>query len=582
MQSSRGPFRANRATLLLAVATILGPGWAPAAEEVHDPKSALVEALEAALALRNGRVKDGLLMDGGFELARARLFKEARRAADAIGFAYWPPVVLSVIAEEQAKAGDVASALRTAGEIDAPGQPDLHDEAIGRIALALSKAGDLKRAIETIRLCRRPLPSALAIGALMSARAEAGDLAGALSAVPAFDALETRVPWKGQALAGVARILAARGDLVAADRLARDYKEAAPLILAAIAEARDGAGDPKGAAGFARRVMAAGADRETEARCRVVLIRDLAARGRIDEAKRIVEESWKKPPLNGNMGTIAPSLVPLESRAARAIAGACAERGEVERAQAALSHLAVHDRVWALIELADRRTEAGDRATAERLLTVAERSAESGKLGFYHQDLGAAQFRFGRRDASRGSFAKAMRAGDIGTPVNQRVIVATQARAGDVEGATRTVAMIDDPGLRDQARAWIAIVLARQGRADVAIDATRSIIDRAIRATAMAQAGKILGDTGDPDRAVAAARRAAEIAGTGGPPPHEAARIIAHAWASTTEGFPEAQGWARRLGNVEARASALLGVAQGGLNRAIRVRHDSHDLVPTP
>lgn len=583
MRTSRIPSRTVRTIGLLAVATILVPIRARA-DDPPKAEAALDEALKAALALDPSRVKDELLLDVGRALASVRRFDEARRAAEAINIVHWPPYVFMAIAEKQAEAGDVASAVRTADAINDPQQPQYRDDVIGRIALKQANAGDLKGAIETIRLCRRPEMWVFTIRALIKARAEAGDFAGALAVASSFKAPEFPPHEKALALAGVARLLAARGDIDAAERLARDEdeKKGAPLILAAVAEGRASAGDLEGAAGFARRVLDEWPDWETEARCRVVLIRDLAARGAIDEARRINDEPWKKPVLTRADRWNPPSLVPYQLQAARAIAGARAQRGDAEGACAALAGLPVHTRVLALIDLADRRARDGDRAAADRLLTVAERSAEVGGLGFYYQDLGAAEFRFGRRDASRASFAKAMHARDIGTPENLRAIVITQFRAGDRDGALQSIATIEQTAIRDQARAWIAGYLARQGEADAALEALRPIDDRMIRATALAQLAIFFADAGDRDRAVATCRRAAETAGSDGPPPSEPARIIAHVWASTAKGFPEAQAWSRRLANAETRASALAGVAQGALGRPLQIPPRSPYLLPMP
>ncbi len=580
MRSNRTAFHPTWRTWLLIVATVPGPGWARAGDD-SVTESALGEALSVGLALGEGRERDWLLEHIGIELARAHRFEEARRAASAIDFASWRFSVLRVIAEEQAEAGDAETALRTVAEINDASGFYSHDNAVKRVALALLEAGSQKEAIRAARHCRQSAMEASTIGALMSARAEADDLDGMYSIQSAFDAPGFQAPEKVQAvaLASVARILVERGNVKEAKHLS-GKNEAEPLILGAIAEACVESGNLELAAKFARRVLTQGADWETEAKCHVALIRNFCSRGKIDEAERIAREPWQQPEIQ--MGALVPrSLSRYESQAARAIAGAYVERDEMEKANEALSHLAVHSHVLALIDLADARDKANDRATADRVLTLAEQTAESRKLGFYYQSLGAAQIRFGRVEAARQSFAKAMRAKNIGTSLNQRAIVTTQARAGDADGALRNLEVIENLEIRDQARAWIAATLARQGKADEALEVARSIAERMIRSTTLAQLGRAFADTNEPARALATCRLAAETAGSESLPP-EAAGIIAQAWASTAEGHPEARAWAHRIQNEQARAAALLGVARGGLGRPISPPPDSPYVVPTP
>lgn len=526
------------------------------------PRPVILEAFDAVMALPAGQPKDQLLRDIGRELASSGRIEEAKAAATAIGYINGRPLLQRAIALRQATDGDLAAALRTVGEIDAPQLPDSRDQAISAVAVVRAEAGDMGGVLKAILSISRPEMRANALGIVMRARAEAGDVEWALS-------LASKFPpgMQAQGLTGVARVMAEHGDTEAAVGLTQRESASTPAIFLAIAQGREKAGDLEGAAGFAGRIIGKDVDWGMEGKAKVIVIRDLAARGEIARAREAAALPWKKPAITPQNRRSPPSTDAFERDAARAIAKGAAASGDVAGARSDLPRFPVHSRVMALVGIADELEKAGQRPVAERLVTVAEKEAVDG-LGFYYGELGAAQYRLGRIEASRESIDKAMHAKEIGTPVNQRVIVAAQGRAGDLEGAKATIETISEPDLRDQARAWLAGILAKQGRAELALDAAHAIADRLQRAATLAHLGKAFAGSGDRVRAVGTCREAVGVIGDE-QPPAEVARIITHGWASTPEEVASASAWARGLKGDEARAAALLGVVEGELGRPI-------------
>lgn len=570
--------RPNRhAGQVLAFVLLLTASRSANATDAPDIAAVLGEALEAALDITEPRVRTIVLLDTGEALAQARQFEAAGRAARGIEPSVWRCYVLATLAGEQAEAGDPASALRTLEGIDGPQSESPRSTALGRIALAQALADDLDGALETLRLDRNPA-SRYVLEAIAAARAEAGDIAGAIRAAESWDA-PAKAWARNKVIAEVAAVQARHGDVAGAIRTVAEHGDGAAVGLAAIAAARLEAGDGEAAIAAARQALARGGDWQSEAAARVILVKSLVARGEIDEAKRVVAGHWHLPEPSG-LGSqgILPSVDGHRKECLRAIARAQEGRGDVAAAIQTLEGVdLVYPRVQELAALATTLAEAGDAAGAERVLEHARRVAEERGGGFANWTVAVAYVRAGQLDLARDLFGRAMFAEHIGAVENRRVMVLEQARAGDLEGALQSAAAIPEPDLRDQALAWVAADLARRGLADDALDVAARIADSAVHATTLAHVSKALAVAGYQARALATSRKAADGLEAASP---EAARIIAHAWASTPVGMPEALAWARDRETPEARAEALLGVTGGMAGRPIWVEVRSPFYVP--
>ncbi len=125
----------------------------------------------------------------------------------------WKAAILKDIAVAQAKAGNVAGALKTAGRIPdvtaAPDQPRLKLSAMEGIAVAQVKAGDTQGAFQTAAIIQNNSEKALILRGITEAQARVGDLRGALQTA---DSIQDDLR-KADALTGIAMAQLKSGDL---------------------------------------------------------------------------------------------------------------------------------------------------------------------------------------------------------------------------------------------------------------------------------------------------------------------------------------------------------------------------------
>jgi tetratricopeptide (TPR) repeat protein len=467
----------------------------------------------------------------------------------------------------------LAGALRTAEILDNPHaqQGGYRNVTFARVAEALARSGEWDEAVKRARRCD-DWGRAYAIADVIRIRAEAGDLDGAIRQAERLENTAVPRPQAGgppfpsprrMAIVKLVGVLAEKKELDRANRLLDAHPDAMAEGLAAIARVRLKAGDSDGATVAARRLLDRGGDWQSEAIARVVLVRALIVKNRLDEAVKVADGPWKEPePVRQHSLGGSVSVEPLRGRALVALARARIERGDLDAGLAAVAKVPRGlSRAFDLLGLARERLDQGDRTTAAKLADAA-RAAMDGPGGseFYLADVASVMARCGNVEEARRLFRRALFARDIGTPINRSYAAINQAQGGDIEGALRTIAAIPEVEPRDQARLRLAVHHAREGRADAALDVAGAIEDRAIRATATAQVGMILSRRGDRARGAAACRSAVEMVES---PTPEVARDLAHAWAAIPGEAGVAVEWARRRPKPEVRAEALFGAAWG-------------------
>jgi RNA polymerase sigma factor (sigma-70 family) len=169
-------------------------------------------ALVTVAAIESDLEKANALMRMGFDRMNAARPTEARemllaasqaaqRVIPSVGKGRWPTqsakaTTLSFIAREQAKAGDVTEAFRTANAIPTD---QAMDDALAGIAPAQAEAGDLKGALETVARIRDETSKAAALEDLAQVLARTGQEKDAL----ALAAKQTSPAVKARTLLGV-------------------------------------------------------------------------------------------------------------------------------------------------------------------------------------------------------------------------------------------------------------------------------------------------------------------------------------------------------------------------------------------
>ena len=207
---------AERVALLVRVAEARARAGDPAAA-----RETLREALGRAAALRDG-VARGMALR---EVATARLrmgdVADAVAVAGEIGGASHRNHLLFLLAHEQAEAGDVTGARKTAAAIT----DDQRDSALAAVARAEARAGDAAAARRTTDgLRHQPLARATALEEVALAEARAGDKAAAAETLREvrrlYDATLADARNRNGARAGVAVLQARIGDIPGALRAA--------------------------------------------------------------------------------------------------------------------------------------------------------------------------------------------------------------------------------------------------------------------------------------------------------------------------------------------------------------------------
>jgi tetratricopeptide (TPR) repeat protein len=229
------------------------------------------------------------------------------------------------------------------------------------------------------------------------------------------------------------------------------------------------------------------------------------------------------------------------------------------------------DKAYILGEVAGVRAAHGDGAGAERVIRRALEALgtdrETRAQGFALEKIATAQMKLGHRDAARKTFAKAIAAID---EKNRRIVVWAQAKAGDIEGALETARRLTG-GPRAQGLEFIAQVQATRGDYKGALATAQGIEYPEVRATALAQVASAQRAAGDLAGAAKTFAKAVQVAHTSVPGLFDQAiarPLYAVAYQQARSGDARtAWQWARREKSNFARARALLGVAEGMLDR---------------
>jgi RNA polymerase sigma factor (sigma-70 family) len=176
--------------------------------QLGDKSGALVTVanIESDLEKANALVRMGVNRRKAGKPTEARELllaaaQAAQRVGPAMGRVAWPSksekaAVLTFIAREQARAGDITEAMRTANTIPTD---QAMDEALAGIAPAQAEAGDLKGALETVARIRDETSKGVALEDLAQILTRAGQENEAL----ALAAQETSPAGRTRALLGV-------------------------------------------------------------------------------------------------------------------------------------------------------------------------------------------------------------------------------------------------------------------------------------------------------------------------------------------------------------------------------------------
>ena len=235
-------------------------------------------------------------------------------------------------------------------------------------------------------------------------------------------------------------VLAEKKERDRADHLLAAHPDAMAEGLAAIARVRFKAKDMDGAAAAARRLLDRGGDWQSEAIARVVLVRALIGRNRLDEAVKVADGPWKEPEIvrqqHSQAGGFA-SVEPLRGRARVALARARIERGDLDAGLATLAKVPRGlSRSFDLLGLARERLDKRDRTTAAKLADAARAAMdEPSGSEFYLADVGEVIARCGQIEEARRLFRRALFARDIGSAINRSNVAISQALGGDLEGS---------------------------------------------------------------------------------------------------------------------------------------------------
>lgn len=284
------------------------------------------------------------------------------------------------------------------------------------------------------------------------------------------------------------------------------------------------------------------------------------------------------------------------------VAGAQAEAGQTGAARQTLARLDEYDKQGGLREIALGQARGGDvKGALETIEAIQNPTWKSTAI----RQVVSAQLRSGDVDAALRTASliewDATKAGAL------REIVQAQAAAGNVAGALRTTAGIKDKKEIAIAMGAVALAQARAGDAatatktfQAALQAAATVgseIDRSLALAAIAEAQARSGDVVSSAKTLAripaehrdvyarelanvhaesgAFKSAVEIAGTIQLEPTRARAAAAIATTQAKTGHViDALDWAERLAAPIVKASALIGVAAGMLERTDTVRND--------
>jgi tetratricopeptide (TPR) repeat protein len=405
--------------------------------------TAVAEGIASAITEEDRRA--GALVKVIRALADTGRAAEAERLAGTITDDDRRAQALTEVARVLAAAGNAAEAQRIAGTITGH---DRRTQALARVARALAAAGNNTEADRVAAEAERIAGAiteggrALGLAGIAQALAAAGNISGA-----------ERVAGEAELAAGEAERVAGQAELIAGAVTGEDRRAQA---LADIARALAAAGN----IGEAERLAGTIAQEYSRAQALADIARALAAAGNIGEAERLA-------------GTITEEYSRAQALAdiARALAAA-GNIGEAERLAGTITD--VYTRVQALADIARALAAAGNTGEAERIVGEAERLA-----GTITEEYRRAQALadIARALAAAGNTGEAERLAGTITDVYTRVqaladIARTLAAAGNTGEAERIVGeaerlagTITEEYRRAQALADIAHTLADLARA---------------------------------------------------------------------------------------------------------------------
>ncbi len=273
-----------------------------------------------------------------------------------------------------------------------------------------------------------------------------------------------------------------------------------------------------------------------------------------------------RPALAFDQDNCANLLRLLDDNALTDLAGELTRAGALSQARtvATAIRLFTDNRVSALAEIAIRQAEADDRPGAEETIAltmgfIAGAGDEAEERPRWLAAVGAARALQGDRDGALTAFGDAFdAAARLGRPsAGIAAVACAQARAGLLDVAALTIAVIDDGDQRSEATAALVSALADRGHAQAAISALSGVwsgspdYGRAVRAVLRAAAGT------DPARAV---RLAGELLESG----RRDGAVAAIAVAAARAGHgPDAARLADQIADRGWRARALVDLAGG-------------------
>jgi hypothetical protein len=391
-----------------------------------------------------------------------------------------------------------------------------------------------------------------------------------------------------QALAGVARALAAAGNTGEAERVAGTItgESSRAWALAGVARALAAAGNTGEAervAGAAERIVGTIANEYLRAEALTGIANALAAAGNTGEAERvagtITDEAYRAEALAGVTGALAAagntgeaervaSTIANEYRRAEALAGiagalaAAGNTGEAERVAGAAERVAgtitdEDDRARALAGIANALAAAGHAGEAERVAgTITGEDYRAEALAGIAGALAAAGHA-GEAERFAGTIANEYRRAEA-----LAGIAGALAAAGHAGEAERVAGTIANEYLRAEALAGIANALAAAGHAGEAERVAGTITGEAYRAealTGIAGALAAAGHAGEAERVAGAAER---IVGTIANEYRRAEALTGIAGALAAAGHAgEAERVAGTITGETYRAEALAGIA---------------------
>ncbi len=473
-----------------------------AAQEGDAPPSTVLTVLRRAIVTADvAQEKDSLLMAVAATLARAGHADEALRLADGDHPDQFKRSICRATAFGQARSGDFVGASRTARLLGASGFRELAPV----IAALRAWAGDIpgaKRMIEA-ELADSP-ESGFAFRMRAMGLEEKGDYAGASQLYEAIPS-----PWekaRGRRPAASARL--AEGDIAGALRAAQESRHLARIYLG------------------------------------------------------------QRPPHRGQAASSMPPEIEPDWFSDSILAKVVLEqarRGDAPGAKRTAEMITqTYSRALTAANAAAILARAGDRASAKEGIKRAFELAElAGYRGFELMEIATAEARSGEIQAARKTFIRAL--GTVGPAVmNQSLIPAAQAEAGDLEGALQTLGAIGDPGARQRALRYIARNLAKTGDVRRAAEIASGLPSANERILSLREVSEAQAAAGDRVGAQATVRGAARIDGA---LDKEDLRSLARALAHLGDAR-EATAWVDERSTPVTRAWGLLGVAEGLLPRA--------------